>query len=73
MLLSMLAFGSFTGEKLVDTIIWLVIWGLIFWLLWWLIGYFGIPEPFNKVVRGVLALFAVVMLIRMLMSFAGHP
>lgn len=62
-----------SGESVVSTLIWLICIGLIFWLLWWLIAYIGLPEPFNKVARVILAVAAVVVLINVLLSLAGHP
>ena len=51
----------------------LLVGGLIFWLLNWLIGYLGVPEPFNKVARVVLAILAVVVCIAALLSLLGGP
>lgn len=56
---------------LVSLVIYLVVAGLIFWLLWWLIGYCGIPEPFNKVARVILAVLAVLVCIGLLLSLVG--
>lgn len=48
--------------------------GLVFWLLWWLVGYIGLPEPFNKVARVVLAILAVLVIIGVLLSVVnGTP
>ena len=58
---------------LLSLLVTLVVVGLICWLLWWFIGFVGIPEPFNKVARVLVALFAVVYLINLLMGFGGHP
>lgn len=55
----------------VTVILYLVVGGLIFWLLWWLIGYCGLPEPFNKVARVLLAVLAVFVLIGLLLSLLG--
>jgi hypothetical protein len=48
-----------------------VVAGLILWLLWWFIGYVGLPEPFNKVARVIIALVAVVFLIGLLLNISG--
>lgn len=64
---------SVQGTDLIHAIIWIVVAGLIFWLLWWLISYIAPPEPFAKVARVILALFAVLFLINVLLSVAGHP
>lgn len=60
-------------ESAVMVIIYLIIGGLIFGLLWWLIEYCAIPEPFNKVVRVILAVLAILVVIGILLSFIGHP
>ena len=62
-----------SGSGLVGLLITLVIAGLIFWLLWWFVGYIGLPEPFNKVARVIIALVAVVFLINLLMGLGGTP
>jgi hypothetical protein len=58
----------------VSVVITLVVAGLIFWLLFWLIGYCGVPEPFNKVARVILAVLAVCVCIGILLSLgSGQP
>lgn len=52
----------------VSVVITLVVAGLIFWLLFWLISYCGIPEPFNKVAKVILAVLAVLVCIGVLLS-----
>jgi uncharacterized membrane protein len=47
--------------------------GLVFWLCHWLIDYCGVPEPFHKVAKVVLAVAAVLCLIGVLLSLAGYP
>lgn len=60
-----------TGEPITSAIVWLIGLGLIFWLLWWLIDYLALPAPFNKVARVLLAVAAVVLLIRVIMRITG--
>lgn len=55
----------------VQVLIYLIVAGLIFGLLWWLVGCCGLPEPFDKVCRVVLAVLAVLVLIGILLTFAG--
>lgn len=62
-----------SGSGLVGLLITLVVAGLIFWLLWWFVGYIGLPEPFNKVARVIIALVAVVFLINLLLGLGGTP
>lgn len=56
----------------VHAIILLIIAGVIFFLLDWLIRYVGIPEPFAKVCRVVLAIVAVLICIAALLTLAGY-
>lgn len=58
-------------EGLVRVVIYLVVAGLIFWLLFWLVGYVNPPEPFRKVATVVLAIFAVLIVICILLSLIG--
>lgn len=67
-----LTLAAITGQQLVNTVIWIIIVALIFWILTWAIGYIGIPEPFNKVIRVILAVFAALVLINVLLGLAGH-
>ncbi len=66
-------FAVVSGEAMLSVLIWLIVIGLICWLVWWLIGYIGLPEPFNKVARVLVAVIAVVFLINALLSIAGRP
>jgi len=61
------------ASSLIGILIYIIIIGCVFGLLWWLVGYIGLPEPFNKVARVVLAVIAVLFLISILLSFIGHP
>lgn len=55
-------------------ILYLVVGGLVFWLLWWLVGYCGLPQPFDKVARVILAVLAVLVLCSLLLSLvSGQP
>jgi hypothetical protein len=58
--------------SLLGVVVWLCIIGGVCWLLWWLVGFIGLPEPFNKVARGIIAVVAVVLLINLLLGLAGH-
>ncbi len=55
----------------VQMLVYLIVAGLIFGLLWWLIGYCGLPAPFDRVARVVLAVLAVLVLIGLLLTFVG--
>lgn len=56
---------------LVHAVILLVVGGIICWLLWWLIGFVGLPEPFAKVARVLIAVVAVLICIFVLLTLAG--
>lgn len=62
-----------SGDAVVHSLIYLIVLGLIFWLLWWLLSYIGLPEPFAKVARVILAVAAVLVCINVLLSITGHP
>lgn len=64
----------FSLSALVYLIVYLIVAGLIFWLLWWLVNYIAPPEPFRKVANVILAIFAVMIVIGILLSFVnGRP
>jgi hypothetical protein len=56
---------------MIELLIQMVILGLIFWVIWWFIGYVGIPEPFNKVLRVVVGLVALILVINILLGLTG--
>lgn len=62
-----------SGEALIQSFLILIVFGVIFWLLWWLVGYLSLPEPFDKILRVILAIAAVVVLINALLSLVGKP
>lgn len=64
-------FAAITGGGLLSLLINLVVAGLILYLLWWLIGYIGLPQPFDKVARVIIAVVAVIWLINCLLSLTG--
>ncbi len=59
-------------STLVNLLVYLIIVGGICWLLFWLVGFIGLPEPFNKIARAIIAVVAVLFLINLLLGFAGH-
>lgn len=60
-------------ESLVSTLIYLVIIALIFYVCWWFLGYVGVQEPFNKVLRVIIGLVALLIVVNILLGMAGHP
>ncbi len=51
------------GGGLIGLLITVIVIGLVCYLLWWLIGYIGLPAPFDKVARVIVALIAVIVLL----------
>jgi len=65
--------AAISANSLVNVVVWIIAAGLIFWLLTWLIDYVGLPEPFSKIAKVIVAVIAVLMLINAIMSLAGNP
>lgn len=66
-------FAALTGNQWIDAFIWILLIGLVFYLLYWLLGKAGLPEPWNKVGLFILAVAAIVILIRIILRVAGNP
>ena len=62
-----------SGSAALHALITLVVVGIICWLLWWFISYIGLPEPFSKVARVLVALVALIFLINFLLGLTGNP
>lgn len=58
-------------QSLLHIVLAILIAGGVCWLLWWLIGYIGLPEPFNKIARVIIAVVAVFFLINLLLGISG--
>jgi len=58
-------------SALIHVVLVLIVVGLVCWLLWWLIAYVGLPEPFNKIARVLVAVLAVLVVIGVLLSLVG--
>lgn len=67
-----LLFAAVTGSSLVSLLITVIVVGVICWLLWWLVSYIGLPAPFDKVCRVLIALVAVVFLINAILQVTGQ-
>jgi hypothetical protein len=77
-LLSLFALPAFAAtqfslDSMISTVIYLVIIGLVFWAVLWFVGYVGVPEPFNKIIKVVMALFALIIVLNLLLGMAGTP
>jgi len=58
---------------LISLLIWIIIVGCIFSLIWWLVAQLGLPEPFNKVARVVVALIAILLLLNVVFGLVPFP
>lgn len=67
-----LMLAAISGSTLLSIFVQLVIAGLIFWVLSWAIEKIGVPEPFNKILKVVLILIAVIIVINALLSLTGN-
>ena len=56
---------------LIHLVIWIIIIGVIIWLLLYLIQAIPLPEPFNRVARTVIMVVGVLIIILLLLEFAG--
>ena len=56
---------------LLHLLIQIIIVGLVCFLLWWLIGFCGLPAPFDKVARVIVAIIAVIFLLNIVMGLGG--
>lgn len=66
-----LILAAISGNSLLSLLITVIAVGLICWLLWWLVTYIGLPAPFDKVARVLIALVAVVFLINAILQVSG--
>ncbi len=55
-------------QGLLYVVIYLIVIGGVCWLLWWLINYVGLPEPFNKIAKVIIAVIAVILCATLLLS-----
>jgi hypothetical protein len=62
-----------SATALIQLVIWLLIAGAVWWLLNWLVDYIGVPEPFRKVIKIILAIIAVLIVINALLMLVGTP
>lgn len=65
--------AAISGNALLHALIWIVVAAVIWWLCTWFIAWVGVPEPFNKVLKVVLGLAALIFLINALLTLVGRP
>ena len=57
--------------SLVTLVVYILVIGLVFWLLNYLIDNVPIPDPFGRIAKVVLLVIAVLIVIVLLLQFAG--
>lgn len=65
--------AAISGQSIISAVVWVLIAGVIFWLVDWLIHYVGVPDPFAKIARVILAIAAVIIIINALLTLGGKP
>lgn len=65
--------AAISGSEIVNFVVWLIVAGIIFFLLNWLIDYVKVAEPFNKVLKIIIAVAAVLVIINALLALTGNP
>jgi uncharacterized membrane protein len=65
--------AAISANVLLWAFLWVIIGGMIFWLANWLIGYIGIGEPVNKILRVIVAILLFVFLVNALLTLVGKP
>ena len=60
-------------QAVIVLIVQLIILGVVFSLLWWLIDQAGLPQPFAKAARVILACLAVLIVCSLLLGITGGP
>lgn len=65
--------AAISGQDLVHAVVWIIAAGLIYFILEWLLSKVGLPEPFSKIARIVVAVVAALILINAILGLAGSP
>lgn len=64
--------AQISGQSLLWALIWVVVAAVIFFLCNWFLAYIGIPEPFAKVCKVIIALAVLIFLINALLTLGNH-
>ena len=59
--------------NLIGLLVALFILGIAFYCIVWLIGWIGVPEPFNKVIKAVVGIAFIIYLLALLTGSAPYP
>ena len=62
---------AISGNEIINLFIWIVVLGVVFWLLLYMINTLPGFAPYNQVARVILTVLACLILIVLLLRFAG--
>lgn len=57
---------------MIKAIVWLVIFGVMYYVLDWGLRKLSLPEPFHRILSGILVLLVVLCVINAVLSIVGH-
>lgn len=52
-------------------VLWAVVWLAVLCIIWLAADYFGVPDPFKRLIQAVLVIGGIVILIRFLLNITG--
>jgi len=61
------------GILLLNAALWLVIFGIIYFIIDWGLQRLALPDPFNRLLNGLLVFAVVVCVINVVLFVIGHP
>lgn len=67
-----LLLAAIDGGNVLNLIVTIVVAALIFWVINWFLGYVGVGEPFNKIIKVVLGLVILIWIVNLLLGLTGH-
>lgn len=68
----LIIFAAISGAAILKAFFTVLGVAVICTLLWWLLDYLALKEPFNKFLRGLIAVGAVFFLIDVILKLVGH-
>jgi hypothetical protein len=58
---------------LLQAALWLIIFGILYFIIDWGLKRIGLPDPFNRVLNGILVFAVVFCAINVVLFVIGHP
>jgi hypothetical protein len=69
----MIVAATISIQAMMQILFTLVIVALIFYVFWWFLGKANLVEPYATVARVLLALFALIIIVSILLGLIGEP